>query len=205
MPRIRLRRRSRCDGRRSNLSNALTGKGAQCVCQICGSGEGAAFAVVVAARWFGACEGLSARRRGAERRGEPAAYAGDSVQASPATLVSGSDELGLCVRAAGACGAGAVQWRPLAALHLAEAIEEKPANEVRSVSRYFCSELEDKPWYYDKDFWRGYLDLLAAAGSTASALAFGLEYDFPRGRDGRLFSLSLSVSCGCSGVRGRAR
>ncbi|HET6220319.1 MAG TPA: hypothetical protein VFE27_25040, partial [Acidobacteriaceae bacterium] len=31
-------------------------------------------------------------------------------------------------------------------LHLAAAIEEHPANQVRSVSRLFCSEIEDKPW-----------------------------------------------------------
>ena len=36
---------------------------------------------------------------------------------------------------------------PAIALHLTKALEEKPANEIRTVSRYFCSELEDKPWY----------------------------------------------------------
>ena len=49
------------------------------------------------------------------------------------------------------------------------------------MSRYFCSELEDKPWYYDKDFWRGYLDALVAARFNRFCLAYGLEYDFPRG------------------------
>jgi hypothetical protein len=58
---------------------------------------------------------------------------------------------------------------------------EKPANEIRSVGRYFCSELEDKPWFYDKDFWPGYLDVLAASRFNRFCLGFGLEYDFPRG------------------------
>jgi len=70
---------------------------------------------------------------------------------------------------------------PTSALHLTRAVEEKPANEVRSVGRYFCSEMEDKPWYYDKAFWSGYLDTLTASRFNRFTLAYGLEYDFPRG------------------------
>ena len=70
---------------------------------------------------------------------------------------------------------------PLASLHLTRTLEEVPANEVRSVSRYFCSELEDKPWYYDREFWNGYLDRLVASRFNRFTMAFGLEYDFPRG------------------------
>jgi len=72
-------------------------------------------------------------------------------------------------------------------LHLAAAIEEHPANQVRCVSRMFCSELEDKPWYYDKDFWRGYLDVLAASRFNRFNFTFGLGYDFPRGVTGDYF------------------
>ena len=70
---------------------------------------------------------------------------------------------------------------PFTALHLAGVVEEKPANQVRGVGRYFCSELEDKPWYYDKEFWSGYLDRLVASRFNRFTMAFGLEYDFPRG------------------------
>lgn len=70
---------------------------------------------------------------------------------------------------------------PIAALRLEHVIEEKPANDVRSVSRYFCSEIEDKPWYYDKTFWGVYLDHLVASRFNRFTLAYGLEYDFPRG------------------------
>ncbi|HEX4064565.1 MAG TPA: hypothetical protein VHZ09_00975 [Acidobacteriaceae bacterium] len=66
-------------------------------------------------------------------------------------------------------------------LTLAHPMEERPANETRSVGRYFCCELEDKPWYYDKDFWGGYLDTLVASRFNRFCFAFGLEYDFPRG------------------------
>ena len=60
---------------------------------------------------------------------------------------------------------------------------------MRSVGRYFCSEIEDKTWYYDKDFWRGYLDLLAASRFNRFNLGFGLGYDFPRGVTGDYFHL----------------
>jgi hypothetical protein len=70
---------------------------------------------------------------------------------------------------------------PEAGLHFTQIVSEEPANEVRAIGRYFCSELEDKPWYYDKDFWREYLDVLIASRFNRFTLAYGLEYDFPRG------------------------
>lgn len=68
----------------------------------------------------------------------------------------------------------------LNALHLAKGLEERPSNETRGVSRYFCSELEDKSWFYDPGFWEGYLDQLISNRFNRFTLAFGLEYDFPR-------------------------
>jgi hypothetical protein len=70
---------------------------------------------------------------------------------------------------------------PEAGLHLSEPVAEEPANEVRAVGRYFCSELEDKVWYFDKNFWREYLDVIIASRFNRFTLAYGLEYDFPRG------------------------
>jgi len=70
---------------------------------------------------------------------------------------------------------------PIAAMHFSEPLKEATANDVRCVSRYFCSELEDKPWLYDKDSWPGYLDLLTASRFNRFCLGFGLEYDFPKG------------------------
>ena len=52
---------------------------------------------------------------------------------------------------------------------------------MRGVGRYFCCEMEDKPWYYDKAFWSGYLDTLVACRFNRFNFAYGLEYDFPRG------------------------
>ena len=66
-------------------------------------------------------------------------------------------------------------------LDFKETIEEAPANVVRSAQRAFCSEKEDKPWFYDKAFWTGYLDMLAANRFNRFNLALGFGYDFPKG------------------------
>ena len=76
---------------------------------------------------------------------------------------------------------------PIAALQHVQAIEENPANLIRSVGRYFCSEIEDKPWYYDEEFWPEYLDRLIASRFNRFNLGFGLGYDFPRGVTGDYF------------------
>ncbi|HEY1216119.1 MAG TPA: hypothetical protein VGE93_21025, partial [Bryobacteraceae bacterium] len=109
------------------------------------------------------------------------------VRAAPAILVSGSDprgfvygllELAERVHFSSDAGFG---------LRLAEPQEDRPANEVRSVARAFCSEIEDKPWYYDKDFWREYLDTLAKSRFNRFNFGFGFGYDFPRGVTGDYF------------------
>ena len=110
-------------------------------------------------------------------------------QSAPAILVAGTDPLGYVyglLELAERVEHGA---DPDSALHLSEAVEEKPANGVRCVSRYFCSEISDKPWYYDQDFWRGYLDGLVAARFNRFCFAYGLEYDFPRGVTNDYFHL----------------
>jgi hypothetical protein len=69
---------------------------------------------------------------------------------------------------------------PDAALSLAKPVEEQPANTVRSIARAFVSDVEDKPWFYDKGFWRDYLTTLATNRFNRFSLTFGLGYDFPR-------------------------
>ncbi len=76
---------------------------------------------------------------------------------------------------------------PVAALASQGAVEERPANRVRSIARAFVSDVEDKPWYYDKDFWREYLTTLASNRFNRFTLTFGLGYDFPRNVTGDYF------------------
>lgn len=57
---------------------------------------------------------------------------------------------------------------------------EAPANQVRSLTRLFCSEPEDKPWYNDREMWPQYFDMLVAQRFNRFNLAFGIGYDFIR-------------------------
>ncbi|MGP8247953.1 MAG: hypothetical protein ACLQVN_26000 [Bryobacteraceae bacterium] len=68
----------------------------------------------------------------------------------------------------------------VAALTLAGPVLGQPANTVRSVARAFVSDVEDKPWYYDRDFWRDYLTALVTNRFNRFSLTLGLGYDFPR-------------------------
>ncbi|MGI8635765.1 MAG: hypothetical protein ACR2KZ_10220, partial [Segetibacter sp.] len=68
----------------------------------------------------------------------------------------------------------------LNSLNIQKAIIERPANEVRSLTRLFTSEIEDKPWYNDKDMWPQYLTMLSTQRFNRFNLAFGIGYDFLR-------------------------
>lgn len=103
------------------------------------------------------------------------------VDEVPALLVSANDPSGFVYALLELAERVRYGDDPFISLHFIKPIEEQPANEVRSVSRYFCSELEDKPWYYDREFWGGYLDHLVASRFNRFTFGFGLEYDFPRG------------------------
>jgi hypothetical protein len=68
----------------------------------------------------------------------------------------------------------------LAAPALPQSTAERPANAVRSVQRLFSSEVEDKPWFYDREMWPRYLAMLAENGFNRFNLSFGIGYDFLR-------------------------
>ncbi len=104
-----------------------------------------------------------------------------TVGRGPAILVSASDARGFVYALLELAERVRYGDDPFRSLQLTKAVEESPANEVRGVSRYFCSELEDKPWYYDREFWSAYLDHLVASRFNRFTFGFGLEYDFPRG------------------------
>ncbi len=67
---------------------------------------------------------------------------------------------------------------PLSALTISEPIVERPAHSIRSVTRLFTSEIEDKPWYNDRAMWPEYLSMLAAHRFNRFNLALGIGYDF---------------------------
>ncbi len=51
-----------------------------------------------------------------------------------------------------------------------------PLNRMRGVARSFASE-RDKSWFYDEEFWAGYLTTLAASRFNRFHLALGIGYD----------------------------
>ena len=70
---------------------------------------------------------------------------------------------------------------PLAVLKIEKPVSERPANSIRSISRGFNSDVEDKSWFQDKAFWPPYLTMLAANRFNRFNLTLGLGYDFATG------------------------
>ncbi|HEX4635333.1 MAG TPA: hypothetical protein VH189_04075 [Rhizomicrobium sp.] len=100
----------------------------------------------------------------------------------PALLVSATDARGFVYGLHEL--AERVEFGGPLALHLKERVEETSPNPVRSVARPFLSEIEDKAWFYDRQGWRDYLDMLVAARFNRFNFALGFGYDFPKGVTG---------------------
>jgi hypothetical protein len=162
------------------LCSELAAKGTQAsVVTSAQEAAGAALVVVAAGPHSDLAKHFS--QSGAELGAECFRLISGKVGRTPAVLVSATDARGFVYGLLELAERVQYGAEARAALHGERPLEARPANEVRSVGRYFCCELEDKPWYYDKEFWRGYLDTLVASRFNRFCLAFGLEYDFPRG------------------------
>jgi hypothetical protein len=68
--------------------------------------------------------------------------------------------------------------QPLDSLKIQKLVIEKPANKIRSVSRLFVSEVEDKPWFYNREMWKQYLTMLTTQRFNRFNLSLGIGYDF---------------------------
>ena len=163
------------------LRKALVEKGATCeVVQSLDQAKGASLCVVAAPAGSKLAAGFP--KANTELNGaDSLRIAPGKLADTPAILVSAIDHRGYIYGLLELAERVQFGADPAAALHLTEIIEEKSANDIRCVSRYICSELEDKSWYRDKDFWGPYLDTLVASRFNRFTLAYGLEYDFPRG------------------------
>jgi hypothetical protein len=105
----------------------------------------------------------------------------------PAILVTGVDARGIVYGLLELADRVHTSSDPVTALHFAAPLVETTPNKVRSVARAFCSEVEDKPWFYDHAFWTAYLDTLASARFNRFNFTLGIGYDFPRGVTGDYF------------------
>jgi hypothetical protein len=106
---------------------------------------------------------------------------------SDKVLITGSDVRGITYAILEAADRIRFSDDVVDVLSLSVPIVETSPNRVRSVLRAFCSEIEDKAWFYDRAFWTAYLDTLAAARFNRFNFAFGIGYDFPRGVTGDYF------------------
>src|SRR5215831_4755563 len=111
---------------------------------------------------------------------EALAIAPGSLNDRRILLACGSDERGLVYALLEL--ADRVQYAPdaIAAISIKTPLTESPANAVRSVLRLFASDVEDKPWYNDREMWPRYLTMLATQRFNRFNLSFGLGYDFLR-------------------------
>ncbi len=92
-------------------------------------------------------------------------------------LVCGSDRAGLTYGLLELTDRAQHASRPLSSLAQPMPIKEEPANPVRSIYRPFTSEIEDKPWFYNRELWQEYLTMLATQRFNRFNLAFGMGYN----------------------------
>src|SRR4051812_30033063 len=158
------------------LRQALAERGAGL--EIANAGGGAALALIIAAPEAALAAGFAPGSR-TQTVPEQFRIVPGHLSGSPALLVAARDIRGFVYGLLEL--AERVQFGGVAALHLKDVVDEAPANRVRSVARAFCSEIEDKPWFYSEGFWHGYLDMLVACRFNRFNFSFGIPYDFPRG------------------------
>ncbi|MDB5085942.1 MAG: hypothetical protein JWN30_2828 [Bacilli bacterium] len=111
---------------------------------------------------------------------EPEAFCmiSDTINGQKILAVAGSDVRGLLyaiLELADRVKYADDPWDELTSL---KQLEEKPATKVRSINRIFASEIEDKPWFYNKEFWTEYLTELATHRFNKLHLALGMGYDY---------------------------
>lgn len=111
---------------------------------------------------------------------EALALAPGQMDGRPVVLAAGSDPRGLTYALLELADRVTHAADPQAALTVPKPVVERPANVIRSVTRCFVSDVEDKPWYHDRSMWPAYLSMLAAQRFNRFSLAFGIGYDFTR-------------------------
>ncbi|HUA39713.1 MAG TPA: twin-arginine translocation signal domain-containing protein [Candidatus Sulfopaludibacter sp.] len=106
------------------------------------------------------------------------AIAWGKIGKRPVLAVTGSDGRGLAYALLELADRVRFADDPLAGLKAVKPVSEHPANTIRGVMRAFVSDVEDKPWFNDRDFWQSYLTMLATHRFNRFNLALGLGYDF---------------------------
>lgn len=103
------------------------------------------------------------------------------IDERPFVLATGRDGRGLAYAVLELADRVSYGGDPELALRIERPVVEQPANAIRSVARLFVSDVEDKPWFDDRSFWRRYLSNLVAHRFNRFHLALGMGHDFLRG------------------------
>lgn len=109
---------------------------------------------------------------------ESLALAHGKINGKQVLLAAGSDFRGLMYAVLELADRVIFAPNPIQELDRTTGLMQRPANKVRSVARLFASEVEDKPWFNDRDFWERYFSELATQRFNRFHLALGLGYDF---------------------------
>ncbi len=139
-------------------------------------------AILVAGRTFlAARQVLDAARISLADAPECLALARGKAQNHSVILAAGSDERGLVYALLELADRVNFADNPRQMLQTSPPVSERPANRIRGIARSFVSDVEDKPWFQDRDFWPPYLTMLAAHRFNRFNLALGIGYDFTTG------------------------
>ena len=95
-------------------------------------------------------------------------------------LACGRDARGLAYALTDLADRVACADEPEQSLVSGQPLVEQPANSIRGIMRLFASDIEDRGWFNDRNFWRPYLTMLATQRFNRFNLALGLGYDFAR-------------------------
>ena len=115
------------------------------------------------------------------RVSESLALVGTSFAGRPGLLACGADSRGLTYALLELADRIRCGERPQSALTYDAPLIEKPHHRVRSVGRLFVSDVQDKPWFHDREFWPPYLSMLAAQRFNRFQLSLGIGYDSLQG------------------------
>jgi hypothetical protein len=110
---------------------------------------------------------------------EALAIARGKVHERRVLAACGSDDRGLVYALLELADRVRFSESPLPELRDSKTTAQRPANQIRSVSRVFASDIEDKAWFSDRSFWERYLTELATQRFNRFNLTLGLGYDFP--------------------------
>ncbi|HEY1800833.1 MAG TPA: hypothetical protein VGG46_07855 [Terriglobales bacterium] len=100
-----------------------------------------------------------------------------SHKGKPALLACGSDARGLMYALLELVDRIRYSENPLQALTIPRSIAEEPFNQVRSIGKLFSSDVEDKPWFNDREMWPAYFAMLAAQRINRFNFSVGIGYD----------------------------